>query len=206
MRNVICIGLLVLTDATGPCTGEDTVRFNRDIRPILSEKCLACHGPDANQRKADLRLDHENAANASLLAAGKPTESELIERITSDDPEMRMPPVDSGKELSQEEIELLRLWIEQGAKYEAHWSFTPPQRSVPPVIEGAPAVVNEIDQFVRARLLSEGLKPAPAEARICRSINSPSSRLPGTCCRTRRISRSLRQRFTAITRSRSRAG
>ena len=182
MRNVICIGLLVLTYAAGRCQAEDVVRFNRDIRPILSEKCLACHGPDANKRKADLRLDREDAANTSLLAAGKPSASELVKRITSDDPEKRMPPIDSGKELSKEEIELLRLWIEQGAKYEAHWSFTPPQRPTPPTIESAPAVVHEIDQFVRARLLTEGLKPAPvaAQAELIRRVTLDLTGLPPT--------------------------
>ncbi|MEK6239343.1 MAG: hypothetical protein N2C14_31885, partial [Planctomycetales bacterium] len=96
-------------------TGRDEVRFNEHIRPILAETCLACHGPDAEKREADLRLDIEGAAKKSALVPGDPERSELMKRVTSSDPDFRMPP-DSEKALNGRQIELLRRWVEQGAE------------------------------------------------------------------------------------------
>ena len=119
-------GLTVFLACLPTLLAAETVRFDRDIRPILSQKCLACHGPDAGQRKAELRLDVEESALESAIVAGQPATSELVSRITSEDPELRMPPVDSGLELTSIEIELFKRWIAQGAHYTAHWSFVPP--------------------------------------------------------------------------------
>jgi hypothetical protein len=157
------------------------VEFNRDIRPILSDKCFFCHGPDANHREADLRFDVEEVAKADrdgrrAIAPGQPQASELVRRITSGDESERMPPQESGKELTAEQIELLRRWIEQGAEYQAHWSYIPPRRPAVPEIDGssernpvsprdrvsAEWPVNEIDRFILARLGGEGLLPSPA--------------------------------------------
>ena len=106
---------------------REPVPFNRDVRPILSENCFECHGPDAAKRKADLRLD-TGAPGQAIITAGKPSGSELFKRITHADPEERMPPVDSGRALTSSDIETLRAWISQGAKWEKHWAFIPPKR------------------------------------------------------------------------------
>ena len=135
--------------------------FTRDIRPILADKCFACHGPDANTRKAKLRLDtHEGALGerngAQAIVPGDLDNSEAWIRILSQDPDEVMPPPDSHKKLSAAEKDLLKEWILQGAVYEEHWSFIAPQKS--PVPEGAR---NPIDFFLQRRLKSEGLEPAP---------------------------------------------
>ena len=108
--------------------GAQVVEFNRDIRPILSDNCFACHGPDKNQRKGDLRIDTEEGAFADrgdtkVLVAGKPEQSELVRRITHNDDKKRMPPAKFGKRLTDREIELLRRWVEQGARWQKHWSL-----------------------------------------------------------------------------------
>ena len=145
---------------------DDVVRFNRDIRPILSAKCLSCHGPDAAAREAELRLDDERDAKMDrdghrAIVAGKPFESELIRRITSDDAAEQMPPPDSGKELKNSEVETLRRWIEQGAQYEGHWSFIAPSRPDLPAVQNSLWPQNGIDHFVLARLETLGFRPAP---------------------------------------------
>lgn len=156
--------LLLAILITGRTTADDRVRFNRDIRPILSDKCLLCHGPDANHRKADLRLDVEESATESAIVPGRPGESELLQRITTDDADLKMPPVKSGKELTTAEVELLRRWIAQGAKFEAHWSFIPPTRPSVPTIDST-SIRNPIDAFVLRRLHEEGIEPAEAADR-----------------------------------------
>ncbi len=111
---------------------ESAVDFNRDIRPLLSDRCFACHGPDASERKADLRLDVETDAKEYAIVPGDPDASELWRRINSDDPEQQMPPPDSGKRLTADEIALLHRWLEQGAVWQGHWAFEPIRRpSVP---------------------------------------------------------------------------
>ena len=109
--------------ATKSLSGSEKVVFDRDIRPILSDKCYFCHGPDANKRAADLRLDDEESAKATAIVAGKPDESELIKRILSTDPDVRMPPPESKLTLGDVEKEKLQRWIEQGAEYSKHWAF-----------------------------------------------------------------------------------
>ena len=114
-------------------TLPDVVEFNRDIRSILSDNCFFCHGPDKNKRKADLRLDtqdglHGKDGEPGTVVAGKPGDSELFRRVTSSDPEQKMPPAESGKSLTPRDIALLKKWIEQGAKYEGHWAFLPIKR------------------------------------------------------------------------------
>lgn len=136
------------------------IEFNRDIRPILSDKCFQCHGPDSTHRKGKLRLDTEEGAK--VIVRGKPAESDLFERITTDDADKRMPPKKSGKTLTKPETELIRRWIEQGAAWQLHWSFAPPKRpSVPPLPPGE-EVRNPIDNFIRTKLNAAKLQPAPA--------------------------------------------
>lgn len=134
------------------------LEFNRDIRPILSDKCFNCHGPDAGSRKADLRLDRREDA-LSVIVPGNPDQSELYLRVVHEDPDERMPPRKFNKTVSPEEAGKLRNWIQQGAGYSAHWSFQPIQS--PPVPGDIEWAENEIDRFVFDRLESEGLQPSP---------------------------------------------
>lgn len=140
----------------------ETPEFNRDVRPILSDNCFACHGPDAGHRHADLRLDvREDAVQASAIAPGDAAASELIARIVATDADLIMPPPESNKKLSPRDIEILRRWIDQGAAYQNHWAYEPP------VKPETPADKNAIDALVQARLAAVGLKPSPrADRRI----------------------------------------
>lgn len=141
------------------------IEFNRDIRPILSDNCYQCHGPDKAQRKAELRLDTEAGATADLdgrkaLVPGNLEQSELYQRLTAKDENDRMPPVKSGKKLTEAQIDLFRRWIEQGAKWQKHWAFLPPVAAPLPKVRDEARIKNGIDAFVLARLEREGLSPA----------------------------------------------
>jgi len=149
--------------------GPSPVDFGRDIRPILSEYCFQCHGPDAQKRKASLRLDSSDEAQYAAssgrvaIVPRQPEESELVHRITTTEVSQRMPPVKFGKKLSPGQIDLLRRWITEGASYQIHWAFRPPVRPALPAVKNHPWIRNPIDQFILARLEKEGLHPA-AEA------------------------------------------
>jgi mono/diheme cytochrome c family protein len=149
---VIAIALMTPIGAMA----EDPLDYNSDIRPILSDKCFFCHGPDASHREADLRLDDEKVAKDWVIIEGKPKESELVRRITSEDESERMPPAESGKELSAKEIEKLKQWIEQGAKYEVHWAYVPPQKHPLPQVKDSEWSEHWIDRFLMARWEKEG--------------------------------------------------
>jgi hypothetical protein len=157
--------------------------FDRDIRPILSDRCYFCHGPDGERREADLRLDNRDGAIASVVVPGKPAESELIARITSDDPDYQMPPPQSHLKLSDGEKELLQAWIADGAPYTEHWAFRPLPDDVPmPAVRDAAWVHKPLDRFVLARLEAEQLAPSPrAEPlRILRRLTLDLTGLPPT--------------------------
>ncbi|WP_428305125.1 DUF1553 domain-containing protein [Lacipirellula sp.] len=146
---------------TGGAASGATPDFDRDIRPILSDKCFFCHGPDGEWREAELRLDTRAGAIESVVVAGDPDGSELIARITSDDESLRMPPFESNLALTAAEKQLLRDWIAAGAEYTEHWAFRPLPAKVPlPEVAGADWPRNEIDRFVLARLEAEQLAPA----------------------------------------------
>ena len=141
--------------------GAEAPSFSQEIRPLLSDRCFHCHGPDEAARKAKLRLDVESNAHNSVIVPGKVSESEFIARILSSDADDRMPPPDSGvKALSPAEIELLKKWVESGAHYETHWSFSPIRRPALPSVENKTWVRNPIDHFVLARLEKAGLQPS----------------------------------------------
>ncbi|MBU6301285.1 MAG: DUF1553 domain-containing protein [Verrucomicrobia bacterium] len=145
-----------------------TIDFNRDVRPILSNQCIACHGPDEEQRKAGLRLDTRAGAVADLggyaaVVPGHPERSELVERLLTTDEEERMPPGSKGPRLSDKEISILREWVRQGAEYAAHWAYVVPRSHPLPSVKDAGWPVNEIDRFLLARMEKEGLAPT-AEA------------------------------------------
>jgi len=159
--------LIVLSMIAGPFAlrAEDKVRFNEQIRPLLSDRCFACHGPDAKRREADLRLDvsptDPNHTGPVGVVAGQPAESPLWERITSTDPDTQMPPASAKKpKFTAAELDLIRRWIEQGAEYEGHWAFLPLSQSVPPQVESAS---HPVDAFIRSPLARSGLNPS-AEA------------------------------------------
>jgi hypothetical protein len=140
------------------------VHFARDIRPILSDRCFHCHGPDKETRKAKLRLDTREGALKSIVP-GKPDESELITRIHHEDPEEFMPPEDSNKSLSDKEKAMLRQWILEGANYQGHWAFIAPERPAQPSMQKSSWPQNKIDHFIIARLQADGLRPAPKASR-----------------------------------------
>ncbi|MEZ6088521.1 MAG: c-type cytochrome domain-containing protein [Pirellulaceae bacterium] len=147
------VGLLMLWVSSPLCGGD--IRFNEQIRPILAENCLHCHGPDTGHREGGLRLDTEEGAKASAIVAGDSDNSPFMHRITSPDSDERMPPLESGKSLRGEEVELLRRWIEAGASYQGHWAFEPIIASEPPTTQAA--VKSEIDRFIVAKLEANGL-------------------------------------------------
>ena len=158
MFSAMIFGGLLLAPRFSRAADHGRVLFNRDIRPILTDNCLQCHGPDKNHREADLRLDvREEAVAREAFKPGKPDESPLIARIFSSDPEMLMPPAKSNKSLSAEQKDLLKRWIAEGAEYQGHWAYLPPVK--PPV----PAGASGIDHLVGQRLSKLGLKPS-AEA------------------------------------------
>ncbi len=161
------------------------VRFNRDIRPILADKCFQCHGPDARMRKADLRLDKhddegEIRGGASVLSAGDIDESELIQRITSSDADERMPPPTATRHLTLNEIALLKSWVLQGAKYESHWAFISPVRPRFPEVKNTGWPNNGIDYFVLGTLEKELLTPSPTadRGRLARRVSLDLIGLP----------------------------
>ncbi len=129
-------------DVAGTAPAKGAVDFTRDIRPILSDKCLACHGPDAGQRKAGLRLDTSEGAISTLesgdraIVPGKPDESELVARITSTDPDKVMPPKKHRKTLSPAEVAKLKQWVAEGGSYKQHWAFIAPKRLPAPRSRG----------------------------------------------------------------------
>src|SRR6267154_1742827 len=138
------------------------IEFNRDVRPLLTENCFACHGPDKNKRKAKLRLDvREVAIERGALVPGKPGEGKLIEHIFSDDPEQQMPPPQSGKTLSTQQKDLLKRWIASGAEYQPHWSYIKLQPPPVPQTRESGWVRNPIDAFILHTLETKGIRPSP---------------------------------------------
>ena len=170
-RAIVLVSLFAFPSS---CYSKD-VQYNRDVRPILAEKCFACHGFDQDKREAGLRLDTQDGSQAILesgtvaIKPGEPDQSELIHRITSADHSLVMPPAELGKQLSQHEIETLKKWITQGAQYEKHWSFIKPTKTEPPQIavsQDPSPVSHPIDRFIRARLAASGLAASSEADRI----------------------------------------
>ncbi len=181
--------LFLLLDGLG--SAAPTVEFNRDVLPILSDKCFICHGPDAAAKKIPFRLDLEASAKADLgghraIVEGSPETSEFVHRIFSENKSTRMPPTYSGLSLSQAERETLRAWIEQGAKWQQHWSFIPPIRPALPVVKNIAWVRNPIDAFILARLEKEGLRPSQEADRqkLIRRVSLDLTGLPPTPAET----------------------
>ena len=166
---------------------ERPVDFDREIRPILSDNCFACHGPDEQARQAKLRLDTKEGMFADrggyqVIVAGKSAASKLYLRVSSKDAGFRMPPVYSNRSLTPQQVELIRQWIDQGAQWRVHWAFVPPNRPATPQVKGQSWPRNPIDNFVLARLESEGLKPSPEadKATLLRRVALDLTGLPPT--------------------------
>ncbi len=153
----VFFGTLCITTRTAWC---DELSFNRDIRPILSDACFFCHGPDSAHREADLRLDVESDAKAHAIVPGDVEASELVARIISDDADQKMPPLDSTKKLTKRQIDLLKQWVQQGAKYEEYWAYVAPKPHTAPAVSRPDWPRDPVDQFVLAGLDQQGMKPA----------------------------------------------
>lgn len=167
--------------------GEDKIRFDRDIKPILSDRCFHCHGPDNKHREADLRLDQKEAAFAArdghpALVAGSLEKSAVWERIISDDEFTKMPPPESNKKLSAQEIDLIKRWIEQGAEWSDHWSFVTPVKPTPPQVSADYNINNPIDQFIARKVQEQGMKQSPEADRrtLIRRLSFDLTGLPPT--------------------------
>ena len=167
-RLVWCLGWIVPALAAAADSGPD---FNREVRPILSDNCFSCHGPDEKRRMAGLRLDVREGAFAEskrgkLIIPGDAVKSLLYQRVSHADANRRMPPKSTEKTLNAKQVETLKRWIDAGAKWETHWAFTAPQRLDPPPVSTPGWAKNPIDRFILARLEKEGLKPQPEADRI----------------------------------------
>ena len=181
---------LVLRNPTAAAQTEPLpkqVEFSHDIRPILSDNCFACHGPDEKQRQVDLRFDTREGIFADrggyqVIVPGDSSQSRLFQRISAEDEAFLMPPPWAETTLTQEQIELIRLWIDQGAKWQTHWAFIPPKRPTPPKVKEVSWPRNAIDNFILARLEREGLKPSPKadKATLLRRVTLDLTGLPPT--------------------------
>ena len=183
MKKYIIFGILLLVAgllygvidfAKAKKEKESLISYNRDIRPILSDKCFSCHGPDVSKIKAGLRLDLPASAFAELeknkghfaIVPGNPEKSELIKRISSNDPGIMMPMPESHlARLTTEEIKLFTKWIEQGAKYEKHWAFVAPVKEALPEVDNSKWVKNEIDPFILEKMEAKGFDPNETASR-----------------------------------------
>ncbi len=164
-----------------PLSAAERLEYNRDIRPILTENCFACHGPDSAARKANLRLDvREEAVKLEAIVPGHPDKSGLVERIFSDEPSQFMPPPKSHKKLTAAQKDTLRRWIADGAEYQPHWAFIPPRRPALPAVKDAAWVRNPVDRFILAELEKRGLRPAPEADRrtLARRLSLDLTGLP----------------------------
>ncbi len=162
---LICVFVFCLQASV--VNADDEISFSRDIRPILSDKCFACHGPEEKSREGGIRFDQQASAFGEAdsgehpIVPSNPKESELVTRITSAEDGIQMPPAESNKPLTPLEIDLLTKWIASGAEWEDHWAFIPPTMPTPPEVEETGFVGNEIDQFIQSRLTQKNLKPSP---------------------------------------------
>lgn len=180
------LGLLALNDLRGQ--GSAPVHFDRDIRPLLSEHCFACHGPDGAKRKGGLRLDTREGLlgaakdGGALVVPGQPGQSVLIRRITTADAQEVMPPPKSGKSLTPAQVDKLRRWVAEGAMWTAGWAWSPPRPPALPVVKQAGWVRNEVDHFILAALEKRGWSPAPAASPITllRRVSYDLTGLPPT--------------------------
>ncbi|MFT5524158.1 MAG: mono/diheme cytochrome c family protein [Pirellulaceae bacterium] len=183
---VLTIGVIAILAPSA--SGDEKPDFNRDILPILSQNCFACHGPDENVREAGLRLDQEETifakleSGATAVVRGKSGESALVHRINSTDAEMKMPPGDSGKSLTKAQAELLTKWVDSGADWSKHWAFEPPQKSAPPAPIDDWKVANSIDLFIHKKVKQAKFAPEQTADKfaLIRRVSLDMTGLPPT--------------------------
>lgn len=185
LNSLTCCSFILLISSVSMA---EEIDFTRDVRPLLSGRCFKCHGPDPETRESGLRLDESEAAMQELesgehaIVPGKISKSALIDRITSDDEYLRMPPPEDGPALNEKEINTLKKWIEQGAKYDKHWSFSAPQEPELPDVSQPDWCNNGIDNFILRKLDQQGLKPSPEADRqtLIRRLSLHLTGLPPT--------------------------
>jgi hypothetical protein len=185
----LCAGAFGAEATSAPST-QPLLDFSKDVQPILSDNCYFCHGPDANHRKSDLRLDildpkegpFAKREKVTILVPGHPEQSEMIARLTNEDEDEKMPPPKSNRKLTPKQIETIKLWVEQGAKWGKHWSLVAPLRPHQPVVKDTEWPKNAIDRFVLAKLEKEGIKPSPEadKATLIRRVTLDLTGLPPT--------------------------
>ena len=163
--------IVLLTIMEGNCVAAKEVDFNTQIRPLISNNCLTCHGPDEDERAAGLRLDTQVGSRLDLggyaaITPGNPDASELLHRLTTDDEDLKMPPEGKGRRLEPQEVALVRRWIAEGGSYARHWAYTKPTRSTMPDVQLEKWPRNSVDYFVLAELESRGLTPSPEADRL----------------------------------------
>jgi len=183
MNRILPVITLLAFSISASAAGK--LDFNRDIRPILSDNCFACHGFDAKKRKADLRLDVPESALTAIdgvfpIKPGDPEVSSIIQRILSKDEDEVMPPPETHKKVTPVQAEILKRWIKEGAEYKKHWAFEAPVKTAPPTVKGP--VRNPIDAFIQARLVGEGLSPSPEASKeaLIRRVTLDLTGLPPT--------------------------
>jgi hypothetical protein len=185
-RFAACLGAAVAT--AGLAAADDKVDYNHDVRPILSKSCFPCHGSDESTRAAELRLDlrdeavRETEDRDPAVAPGDPESSVMLERILEEDDTTRMPPRKTGPRLTDEEVEILREWIAQGAEYAAHWALVPPEAAPAPDVSDGSRLRDPLDAFIVARIDAAGLKPSPEADRgtLLRRLSLDLRGLPPT--------------------------
>ena len=188
MMLVLAVHTLALIGSSTGLQAESDIRYGRDIRGILSDRCFLCHGPDENARKANLRLDDFTSATAerrgrAAIVPGDVENSLLWQRISTDDPDEVMPPPESGKHLLDDrQKELVRRWIESGAAYEDHWAFEPLATPLPPEIADDQWSRNEVDRFILQAASNRGVTPNPDtdKATLARRLFLDLTGLPPT--------------------------
>ena len=175
---------MFLTSALPAATPSSGIDFDRQVRPILSDNCFACHGPDEKQRMAGLHFDTKEGAfgKPGVIVPGDSAHSKMYEKVSNPNVAMRMPPTYSGRKLTPAQIEIIKKWIDSGAKWETHWAFTPPKRPELPPVQNRNWVRTPIDQFVLAKLEKEGLHPQPEtdKATLLRRVSFDLTGLPPT--------------------------
>ena len=185
--------LALASDAlAAPLPVPETIDFNRDVRRLLSNSCFKCHGPDAANNQSELRLDlrelaikpHVNKAGRTItgIVPGKPGESEVWRRLTSDDPLKVMPPPDALHQVTARDRAIIKRWIEQGAEYQPHWAYLPPKSVTPPVVKSADRVRNPVDNFILRKLEEQEINPSPEadRATLVRRVSLDLTGLPPT--------------------------
>ena len=178
MAVIVLVWLLSAAPGEAP---PKPVDFDREVRPVLADNCFACHGPDDKKRMANLRLDTKDGLNV-VVSPGKSAGSKLYQRISAAEKNRRMPPPFAERFPDQKQIELIRRWIDEGAKWEMHWAYVPPKRPEPPAVGDKTWVRNPIDNFILAKLESEGLKPSPEAGKttLLRRLTFDLTGLPPT--------------------------